>query len=79
MKARKFKYLFIGLIVVALLLVSSCKGCSGASYATQYEQDKAASLTESKNQVEWVIEKLNLAKETAKENNPEITENALNF
>lgn len=77
MKARKFKYLFIGLIVVALLLVSSCKGCSGASYATQYEQDKAASLTESKNQVEWVIEKLNLAKETAKENNPEITEEEL--
>lgn len=77
MKARKFRYLFIGLIVVALLMISSCSGCSGSSYATKYEQDKAASLTESKNQVEWVIEKLNLTKESEKENNPEITEEEL--
>jgi len=66
MQRKIIKYLLLFVTIFSVMVLSSCSGCSGATYANTYELERSKEVTKAKNQAEWVVEKLNQVKEDAK-------------
>ncbi len=67
---KKLRFLTIIFALFLIFTLTSCGGCSSKGYATKYDEDKANKTSESKNTVEWVIEKLDAKKSELEKEEP---------
>ena len=59
MKKTRTKILFLLIAAVMLMVtLTSCGACSGAKYATAYDEQRAKELTDSSDQIKWITGKL---------------------